>query len=120
MNAIELNQMENKLTDLRENIVRRLILIDSDKKRMNQILPKDLDDQSIVLENDEVIDKLDELERGEYKKISEALFRIKNGTYGKCCSCGKEIGYKRILAIPYAAKCLTCLNEELEEKETGS
>lgn len=40
--------------------------------------------------------------------IDEALRRIDAGTYGVCASCGENIGYDRLEAIPAAALCVTC------------
>ena len=48
--------------------------------------------------------------------IDRALERIKNGTYGKCIMCGKNIEIERLLAIPYAEFCLSC-KEKIESGE---
>jgi len=40
--------------------------------------------------------------------IKEALLKIKNGTYGKCEKCGKQIELGRLLAMPTASRCLSC------------
>lgn len=46
--------------------------------------------------------------------IDEALRRIKEGTYGKCHSCGKDIKRPRLTAVPHARLCIEC--KEKEEK----
>lgn len=40
--------------------------------------------------------------------IKTALFKIKNGNYGKCEKCGKQIEVGRLLAMPTAQYCLFC------------
>lgn len=40
--------------------------------------------------------------------IRTALEKIKNGTYGKCDKCGKQIGVGRLLAMPTAQFCVSC------------
>ncbi|MCR5622333.1 MAG: TraR/DksA family transcriptional regulator [Treponema sp.] len=40
--------------------------------------------------------------------IDNALDRIKNGQYGICKGCGREIAMGRLEAIPYAALCIDC------------
>ncbi len=40
--------------------------------------------------------------------INNALERIKEGKYGICRACGKEIAKGRLEAIPYAALCIDC------------
>lgn len=40
--------------------------------------------------------------------VDDALARIANGTYGICDSCGREIPYQRLEAIPSTTMCLQC------------
>lgn len=40
--------------------------------------------------------------------IKKALLKIKNGTYGKCEKCDKQIEVGRLLAMPIAQYCLSC------------
>lgn len=40
--------------------------------------------------------------------IAKALIKIKDGEYGKCEKCKKQIEVNRLLAMPTAAYCLTC------------
>jgi DnaK suppressor protein len=49
-------------------------------------------------------DMLDQIER--------ALFRIDDGTYGVCESCGKAIGKGRLQAFPRATLCVSCKERE--------
>ena len=44
--------------------------------------------------------------------IDEALGRIKDKTYGRCSKCNKEIGRKRLHAVPYAILCIDCQRKE--------
>jgi len=48
--------------------------------------------------------------------IDEALRRIKDGTYGKCHLCGKEISKARLQAVPHARLCIECKSKEEQEK----
>ena len=48
----------------------------------------------------------------EIKDIDDALDRIKDGTFGLCESCEKQIARDRLNAIPYARLCLPCKKEE--------
>ncbi|HOP06366.1 MAG TPA: TraR/DksA C4-type zinc finger protein [candidate division Zixibacteria bacterium] len=50
--------------------------------------------------------------------IDEALRRIKDGTYGKCQSCGKQISRHRLNAVPHARLCIECKSSE-EDKKAG-
>jgi len=43
-----------------------------------------------------------------FRKIEEALLRIKDGTYGQCVECGADIGAKRLEVRPTAELCIDC------------
>src|SRR3954471_6541548 len=38
-------------------------------------------------------------------KISDALVRLEQGSYGNCFECGEEIAEKRLRALPFAVRC---------------
>ena len=46
------------------------------------------------------------------KHLNDALERIENGTYGICKSCGKEIPFKRLEAVPITQQCVPCKIKE--------
>lgn len=45
------------------------------------------------------------------RNTSDALERIKNGTYGVCEVCGKEISKERLEANPSAKRCMECVGK---------
>jgi len=70
-----------------------------------------------------VADLLDDIDTGmmmrdveELTAIEAARKAIKAGTYGVCVACHGPIGFKRLLALPSAARCLAC--QELHERTT--
>ena len=50
--------------------------------------------------------------------IDEALKRIEDASFGKCLSCSKKIGKKRLTALPYARYCIGCQSKEEKKKKT--
>ena len=52
-----------------------------------------------------------------FRKIEEAILRIKDGSYGLCVECGGHIGAKRLEARPTAELCIEC-KEVAETAET--
>jgi RNA polymerase-binding protein DksA len=48
--------------------------------------------------------------------IDEALRRIKDGTYGKCSTCGEDISTARLEAVPHARMCIECKEKEEKSK----
>jgi RNA polymerase-binding protein DksA len=44
----------------------------------------------------------------ELRAISYALKRLEGESYGECISCGYDIPFKRLMAIPTAERCAPC------------
>ncbi len=66
-------------------------------------------DREIVLESN-LRDELD--------AVTQALVRTRDGTYGQCQRCGKDIGHARLDALPFAAFCIECEREVEAEEAT--
>jgi len=52
--------------------------------------------------------------RQSLQQLTQALDRIRQGTFGECAQCGNDIEPKRLEAIPWARYCLKC--QELRER----
>ena len=52
-------------------------------------------------------------------KVTEALRRLDEGTYGNCFECGDEISEARLRALPFAVRCKDCeeARENAEQRE---
>jgi len=46
------------------------------------------------------------------RKVTEALKKIDEGSYGECESCGEQIELRRLQARPTASLCIACKEEE--------
>ena len=49
------------------------------------------------------------------KNLSQALERMREGTFGECAECGGDIELKRLEAIPWARYCVKC--QEVRERD---
>lgn len=45
------------------------------------------------------------------EQIDGALSRIRQGHYGVCAKCGKDIPQARLVALPYAVMCVKCASK---------
>jgi DnaK suppressor protein len=45
------------------------------------------------------------------REIRAALDRLEVGTFGICEDCASPIGVKRLNAVPWATRCVSCQNE---------
>ncbi len=62
------------------------------------------------------VGRLRERERVLLRKIDASLAKIEAGTFGRCISCGEDIGLKRLRARPVADLCIDCKSEQ-EKRE---
>lgn len=116
MSFSEIKINQDKLVALKGSLLDRICLLDRDKQRISVPLPRSLDDQASVIDGDEVIERLDEMERDELENINRALRRIEDGRFGICGSCGGEIEARRLEAVPYAMNCIKCENGEFSNE----
>jgi DnaK suppressor protein len=52
------------------------------------------------------------------QNIEAALQRIREGTFGRCMSCGGDIQIARLRAMPFSAYCRDC-QEEFEREQSS-
>lgn len=53
-------------------------------------------------------------EFGHFERVSEALTRLDEGTYGTCLSCGRRIEAEMLSAAPWATECKECWDREFQ------
>ena len=68
----------------------------------------DLNEQSIDLEDDEVLEGLGMVAQKEMALLELAMGRIKDGSFGICKKCEEPISEARLNAVPYAPLCKGC------------
>jgi|SRR6056297_488948 len=106
-------QMESKLVEMKEEIVRSLISESEDFEALiDDMDPKDLADIAADDIDRKTLEALNEQEIKRLRLIDSALSRVRNGRYGVCMRCGKKIARERLEAIPYALMCIECKNSD--------
>lgn len=53
-------------------------------------------------------------EKVQLQDIEDALERLREGRFGRCEECEREIALERLRAIPYAALCVDCQRRQEE------
>lgn len=82
-----------------------------------EVLPQDplLDSSGLASDQADDADAMMDYERTQAEtrnsqtilaEVNAALERLDNGTYGICAVCGREIGARRLEALPYATLCI--------------
>jgi RNA polymerase-binding transcription factor DksA len=103
-----MSKYEAARTQLEDQLVRLLQRVGKIEGDLRRAHDRDWQEQSLEVENDEVLSGLDEMTLAEVRHIRAALQRIANGTYGVCATCGRPIGAQRLAAVPTAVTCIVC------------
>jgi DnaK suppressor protein len=77
---------------------------------------KDAEEQSVQDFVQDVELALIEMKSETLGQIDEAIRRLEAGTYGTCGNCGQEIAEARLKALPFAALCRDCQENEEEAR----
>ena len=101
---------------LRAELMTRMQRLANRAERIEQDLRKpgdpDWPDHAIETQNDEVLERLDEVTLAEVRQLRAAIARIDQGVYGRCERCGAGIGDGRLAALPSATTCVRCASTD--------
>ncbi|MBB3183178.1 RNA polymerase-binding transcription factor DksA [Halomonas fontilapidosi] len=108
---------KQELEALRDELIDRFERYKAHKEQRGGPLDKDMEEQSIELQNDDVIEALQQEAEDELRQVMHALERIDNGEGDLCEECGEAIDARRLSAVPYTTLCRDCA--ELPEATRG-
>ena len=74
----------------------------------------DIADRAASSYNKEFLFSQSNNDRALLMMVDGALARIREGSFGECIHCGKEINTKRLEAVPWTRHCIEC-QEKLEQ-----
>jgi DnaK suppressor protein len=115
MKKKEREEFRKLLADKKETITRKLTETINESKEMESNVAQDLVDKAETSYTKEFLLSLSDGEREQLLLIDEALKRLAHGEFGVCQVCRKEIGAKRIVAIPWTPLCIDCQERAEEE-----
>ena len=115
---------QSKLDGYRETLrqIRKDLVGEVEKNRetskngMNEQV-SDISDDAAQSYSRQLIMDLGEQERGKLKLVDEAIQKLKEGNYGICQQCEKNIPEARLKVIPFAIYCVECLSEIEKENQ---
>ncbi len=106
--ATEFDAIRQKLLAQKQELLTRAAKVRADITRSSGPLDKDFAEQVVQMENDAVLAGIGEATAAELAQINRALAQLDQGTYGVCSQCGQPIGARRLAALPYSDRCITC------------
>jgi len=102
-------RLEERQSILRRNVTRTA----EDGRRADEEATQDIADRAASSYNQEFLFHQSNSERQLLQMVEAALSRIREGTFGQCISCGRDINPKRLEAVPWTRHCIEC-QEKLE------
>lgn len=106
-------RIDSRLAERLEALLRRKLSelgreMDDREKETSELVPADSEEAAPVKEEIELREAEEEHESQEVLLVTEALERMRSGTYGVCRSCAELIPEERLLAVPWTRYCLGC------------
>jgi len=116
MNKSERHRFHRILEDRRLETLQLLNRSGKEARGLDGDGPQDNGDLSITNTSKESLFQRNSGSRKLLRLIDSAIQRIKDNAFGACVSCGDEISYRRLEAVPWTEYCLRC-QEMLETGE---
>ena len=108
-----IEKMQAKLIEQRNKILASAASQNNDlKKIVENVETGDVVDQASDVVDGQLLESVGAANANRLTMISNALDRIRQGTYGKCLSCGKDIPEERLESVPEAFLCIACKSRE--------
>jgi DnaK suppressor protein len=103
-------RLESRQQDLRRMVSRT----QQDGRTVDEDSALDIADRAASSYNKEFLFHQSNNDRQLLQMVEGALDRIREGNFGECISCGREINSKRLEAVPWTRHCIEC-QEKLEQ-----
>jgi DnaK suppressor protein len=104
-----------KRLETRQQELRRMVSrTQQDGRSADEDTAQDIADKAASSYNKEFLFHLSNADRQLLMMVEGALARIREGNFGECISCGREINPKRLEAVPWTRHCIEC-QEKLEK-----
>jgi DnaK suppressor protein len=103
-------RLETRQSELRSMVTR----IEQDGRTVDEDSAQDIADRAASSYTKEFLFHQSNNDRQLLQMVEGALSRMREGEFGECISCGKEIDPKRLEAVPWTRHCIEC-QEKLEQ-----
>lgn len=117
LESMEKKKLEyfRKRLETRQHELRRMVSrTEQDGRTVDEDSAQDVADRAASSYTKEFLFSQSNNDRQILAMVEGALSRIREGSFGECISCGKEINPKRLEAVPWTRHCIDC-QEKLEQ-----
>jgi DnaK suppressor protein len=114
MDKKKLESFKKRLETRQQELRRMVTRTQQDGRSADEDTAQDIADKAASSYNKEFLFHQSNNDRQLLMMVENALSRIREGSFGECISCGKEINPKRLEAVPWTRHCIEC-QEKLEK-----
>ncbi len=114
MDKKKLEAFKKRLETRQQELRRAVTQNQADGRSADEDTAQDIADRAASSYNKEFLFSQSNNDRQLLQMVDGALVRIREGSFGECISCGKEINSKRLEAVPWTRHCIEC-QEKLEQ-----
>jgi DnaK suppressor protein len=114
MEKKKLDHFRKRLEERQQELRRMVTKTEQDGRTVDEDSAQDIADRAASSYTKEFLFSQSNNDRQILQMVDGALARIREGNFGECISCGKEINAKRLEAVPWTRHCIEC-QEKLEQ-----
>jgi DnaK suppressor protein len=114
MDKKKLEAFKKRLETRQQELRRTVNRTQADGRSADEDTAQDIADRAASSYTKEFLFSQSNNERQLLQMVDKALLRIREGNFGECIHCGKEINAKRLEAVPWTRHCIEC-QEKLEQ-----
>ena len=114
MDKKKLDYFRKRLEGRQQELRRMVTKTEQDGRTVDEGTAQDIADRAASSYTKEFLFSQSNNDRQILQMVDGALARIREGAFGECISCGKEINAKRLEAVPWTRHCIEC-QEKLEQ-----
>jgi DnaK suppressor protein len=108
MEKMRVRYFQSVLQTRRQALIGRLSQKNEDSGPSQHDYGRDEGDRANGSQTQQLLSRLSNQERLMLDAIERALRRVEDGTFGMCVGCQREIGSKRLEAVPWGLRCIHC------------
>ena len=116
MKPADLTRLRTSLADRRKELRDRIARLQQEL-RDSTTAHADAADQAVASTDKNALHQQVEQATRQVQLLDVALRKMESDEYGLCAMCGREIGIRRLEAVPWAQLCVDC--QELQEGMAG-
>jgi len=114
MEKKKLDHFRKRLEERQQDLRRMVTKTEQDGRTVDEDSAQDIAYRAASSYTKEFLFSQSNNDRQILQMVDGALARIREGSFGECISCGKEINAKRLEAVPWTRHCIEC-QEKLEQ-----